>query len=325
MISEVFIKRPVTAIVISILISIIGIIAVSTLPISQYPSIAPPTVTVTANYTGADAQTVEQTVTTLIESQINGTPGMIYMSSNSTSNGQATITVTFEVGTDIDIATLDVQNRVGIAEPALPEAVRRLGITTRKANNDILMLVALTSPKGTRSENFLANYNNLYVKDALLRVKGVGDVTAFGQPFSMRVWLDANKLANLSMTPADVSTAIAEQNSRIPGGSVGGRPQESSTVFEYPIITDSDLSNPEDFENIVVKTNKDGSIVLLKDVARVELGQWYIIYRKWYDFICDDDQSNPRRKCRRIRKRYCRCFGKIKEIFSNGCRLYDQL
>ncbi|MGE8243217.1 MAG: efflux RND transporter permease subunit, partial [Sphingobacterium sp.] len=205
MISEVFIKRPVTAIVISILISIIGIIAVSTLPISQYPSIAPPTVTVTANYTGADAQTVEQTVTTLIESQINGTPGMIYMSSNSTSNGQATITVTFEVGTDIDIATLDVQNRVGIAEPALPEAVRRLGITTRKANNDILMLVALTSPKGTRDENFLANYNNLYVKDALLRVKGVGDVTAFGQPFSMRVWLDANKLANLSMTPADVS------------------------------------------------------------------------------------------------------------------------
>lgn len=274
MISEVFIKRPVTAIVISILISIIGIIAVSTLPISQYPSIAPPTVTVTANYTGADAQTVEQTVTTLIESQINGTPGMIYMSSNSTSNGQATITVTFEVGTDIDIATLDVQNRVGIAEPALPEAVRRLGITTRKANNDILMLVALTSPKGTRDENFLANYNNLYVKDALLRVKGVGDVTAFGQPFSMRVWLDANKLANLSMTPADVSTAIAEQNSRIPGGSVGGRPQESSTVFEYPVITDSDLSNPEDFENIVVKTNKDGSIVLLKDVARVELGQF---------------------------------------------------
>src|SRR5690606_21506736 len=123
-------------------------------------------------------------------------------------------------------------------------------------------------------ENFLANYNNLYVKDALLRVKGVGDVTAFGQPFSMRVWLDANKLANLSMTPADVSAAIAEQNSRIPGGSVGGRPQESSTVFEYPVITDSDLSNPEDFENIVVKTNKDGSIVLLKDVARVELGQF---------------------------------------------------
>ncbi len=274
MISEVFIKRPVTAIVISLLITILGIISLTTLPISQYPSIAPPTVTVTANYTGADAQTVEQTVTTPIESQINGTPGMIYMSSNSTSNGQAQITVTFEVGTDIDIATLDVQNRVGIAEPSLPEAVRRLGVTTRKANSDILMLVSLVSPEGTRDDKFLSNYANLFIKDALMRVNGVGDVTAFGQPFSMRVWLDANKLANLNMTPADVSSAIAEQNIRIPGGSVGGRPQESSTVFEYPVITDSDLSEEEDFKNIIVKTNTDGSIVLLQDVARVELGQF---------------------------------------------------
>ncbi len=274
MISEVFIKRPVTAIVISILISVLGVISLFTLPISQYPSIAPPTVTVTANYTGADAQTVEQTVTTPIESQINGTPGMIYMSSNSTSNGQALITVTFEVGTDIDIATLDVQNRVGIAEPSLPEAVRRLGVTTRKANTDILMLVSLVSPDGTRDDKFLSNYANLYVKDALLRVNGVGDVTAFGQPFAMRVWLDANKLANLNMTPAEVSAAIGEQNSRVPGGSVGGRPQHTTTVFEYPVITDSDLSEVEDFENIVIKTNNDGSIVLLKDVARVELGQF---------------------------------------------------
>ena len=274
MISEVFIKRPVTAMVISILITIIGVISYTILPVSQYPSIAPPTVTVTANYTGADAQTVEQTVTTPIESQINGTPGMIYMSSNSMSNGQSQITVTFEVGTDIDIATLDVQNRVGIAEPSLPEAVRRLGVTTRKANSDILMLVSLVSPKGTRDDKFLANYASLYVKDALMRVKGVGDVTAFGQPFSMRVWLDANKLANLNMTPADVSTAINEQNIRIPGGSVGGRPQETSTVFEYPVITNSDLSEVEDFENIVVKSNADGSLVLLKDVARVELGQF---------------------------------------------------
>lgn len=274
MISEVFIRRPVTAIVISILITIIGLIAITTLPISQYPSIAPPTVSVTANYTGADAQTVEQTVTTPIESQINGTPGMIYMSSNSTSNGQSQITVTFEVGTDIDIATLDVQNRVGMAEPSLPEAVRRLGVTTRKANTDILMMVSLVSPNGTRDNKFLANYANLYLRDALMRVKGVGDVTAFGQPFAMRVWLDANKLANLNMTPADVSAAINEQNIRVPGGSVGGQPQESSTVFEYPVITDSDLSEIEDFEDIVVKTNADGTIVLLKEIARVELGQF---------------------------------------------------
>lgn len=274
MISEVFIKRPVTAIVISILIMIIGTISIMTLPISQYPSIAPPTVNVTANYTGADAQTVEQTVTTPIESQINGTPGMIYMSSNSTSNGQSQITVTFEVGTDIDIATLDVQNRVGIAEPALPEAVRRLGVTTRKANSDILMLVSLVSPDGSRDDKFLANYANLYVKDAILRVAGVGDVTAFGQPFAMRVWLDANKLTALNLTPENISTAISEQNLRIPGGSVGAPPQANSQVFEYPVITDSDLSSVEDFEEIIVKANSDGSIVLLKDVARVELGQF---------------------------------------------------
>src|SRR5690606_26284312 len=274
MISEVFIKRPVTAMVASILITIVGIISITTLPISQYPNIAPPTVSVSATYTGADAQTVERTVTTPIESQINGTPGMIYMTSNSTSDGGSRITVTFEVGTDIDIATLDVQNRVSIAEPILPEAVRRLGVTTRKVNTDVLMMVSLISPDGSRDQNFLANYINLYLKDALMRVNGVGDVTAFGQPFAMREWLDANKLANWNMTAADVSAAIQEQNIRIPGGSVGGRPQESSTVFEYPVITDSDLSEVEDFEEIVVKTNTDGSIVLLKDVARVELGQF---------------------------------------------------
>ncbi len=260
--------------VISILITIIGAISITTLPISQYPNIAPPTVSVMANYTGADAQTVEKTVTTPIESQINGTPGMIYMSSNSTSDGGSRITVTFEVGTDIDIATLDVQNRVSIAEPVLPEAVRRLGVTTRKVNTDILMMISLTSPDGSRDANFLANYVNLYLKDALLRVKGVGDVQAFGQPFAMRVWLDANKLTNVGLTPADVSQAINEQNSRMAGGSVGARPQENAQVFEYPIILDSDLEEVEDFENIVVKTNTDGSILLLKDVARVELGQF---------------------------------------------------
>ena len=209
MISEVFIKRPVTAMVASILITIVGIISITTLPISQYPNIAPPTVSVSATYTGADAQTVERTVTTPIESQINGTPGMIYMTSNSTSDGGSRITVTFEVGTDIDIATLDVQNRVSIAEPILPEAVRRLGVTTRKVNTDVLMMVSLISPDGSRDQNFLANYINLYLKDALLRVNGVGDVMAFGQPFAMRVWLDANKLANLGLAPSDVSAAIA--------------------------------------------------------------------------------------------------------------------
>lgn len=274
MISEVFIKRPITAIVISILIVLIGAISITTLPVSQYPNIAPPTVTVSANYTGADAETVEQTVTTLIESQINGTPGMAYMTSNSTSNGGSNITVTFDVGTDIDIATLDVQNRVGIAEPALPEAVNRLGVTTRKANTDVLMMVTLYSPNGTRNQNFLTNYVNLYIRDALMRVKGVGDVMAFGQPFSMRIWLDAAKMASLNLTPSDVNEAIREQNTRIPGGSVGARPQAGDQVFEFPLVLDGDLNTEEEFREIIVKTNPDGSMVYLKDVARVELGQF---------------------------------------------------
>lgn len=274
MISEVFIRRPVTAMVISILIVIIGAISLTTLPVSQYPSIAPPTVTVTATYTGADAETVEQTVTTPIETQINGTPGMLYLQSNSTADGTSQITVTFEVGTDIDIATLDVQNRVGIAEPALPETVRRLGVVTRKANTDILMMIALISPDNSRDRKFLSNYINLYVRDALLRVKGVGDVTTFGQPFSMRVWLDATKLANLGLSPTDVSAAIQEQNTRVPGGRVGGRPQDDTQVFEYSLVLDGDLNTEEEFEQIVVKTNSDGSIVYLKDVARVELGEF---------------------------------------------------
>lgn len=272
MISEVFIRRPVTAIVISILIVLIGTIVITTLPISQYPSIAPPTVTVSGTYTGADAQTVEQTVTTPIESQINGTPGMKYLSSNSTSDGRSSITVTFDVGTNIDIAALDVQNRVGIAEPSLPEAVNRLGVTTKKANNDILMVVGLYSPNGTYDDKFISNYVNLYVKDALLRVQGVGDVQAFGQPFSMRIWLDANKLANYGLTPANVSAAVQEQNSRVPGGSVGAPPQPDHQTFEFSVILDGDLNTVDQFKNIVIKTGTDGSVVYLKDVARIELG-----------------------------------------------------
>lgn len=274
MISEVFIRRPVTAIVISILIVLIGTIVLTTLPISQYPNVAPPTVTVSATYTGADAQTVEQTVTTPIESQINGTPGMKYLTSSSTADGRSSITVTFEVGTDIDIAALDVQNRVGIAEPALPEAVRRLGVTTKKANTDMLMVLGLYSPNGTYDQKFLSNYVNLYVKDALLRVPGVGDVQSFGQPFSMRIWLDANKMATLGINAAEVGAAIQEQNSRVPGGKVGGAPQENSATFEYNVILDGDLTTEEQFKDIIVKTTADGSPVYLKDVARVEMGEF---------------------------------------------------
>lgn len=274
MFSEIFIKRPAMAIVISILIVLVGTLVLIGLPISQYPSIAPPTVTVSANYTGADAQTVEQTVTTPIESQINGTPGMKYITSSSTADGRSSITVTFEVGTDIDIAALDVQNRVAIAEPSLPEPVRRLGVVTKKANSDMLMVLGLTSPNGTYDQQFLANYANIYVKDEMMRVPGVGDVMAFGQPFSMRIWMDAAKMASMGITPAQVSAAIQEQNSRMPGGRVGGPPQHDNQTFEYSVILDGDLSTEEEFRNIIVKTNPNGSPVYVKDIARVELGSF---------------------------------------------------
>ncbi|MBS1756608.1 MAG: efflux RND transporter permease subunit, partial [Bacteroidetes bacterium] len=200
MIANTFIKRPVTAIVISIVIVLVGIIAMSTLPIAQYPNITPPTVSISGNFTGADAQTVEQTTTTAIETQVNGTPGMTYMSSNSTSSGQSSINVNFEIGTDVNIAALDVQNRVSVALPTLPDVVKRLGLTVRKRNPSIMIALALYSPNGTHDATFIGNYANIYIKDALQRVKGVGDIISRGDDFGMRIWLNPEKLAALNMT-----------------------------------------------------------------------------------------------------------------------------
>jgi hydrophobe/amphiphile efflux-1 (HAE1) family protein len=275
MIADVFIKRPVTAIVISIVIVVVGILSISSLAIGQYPEITPPTVSITGQYIGADALTVEQTVATPIEIQVNGTPGMTYLQSNSTSNGQVTLTANFEVGTDIDVATLDVQNRVGIATPTLPQDVQRLGITTRKRNPSILMLVAIYAPKGSHNVPFLDNYTNVFVRDALLRAKGVGDVFTRADDFSMRVWLKPDKLAALGMTASDVTNAIQEQNAQIAAGSVGSTPQEKSQAFEYSIIVNGRLSDPKEFEDIIVRTQPGtGAIVHLRDVARVELGKF---------------------------------------------------
>ncbi|RXK85920.1 efflux RND transporter permease subunit [Filimonas effusa] len=275
MIADTFIKRPVTAIVISIVIVLVGIISMLTLPIAQYPDITPPTVSITGNFTGADAETVEQTTTTAIETQVNGTPGMTYMSSNSTSSGQSSITVNFEVGTNIDIATLDVQNRVSVAQPTLPDAVKRLGLTTRKRNPSIMMALALYSPNGTHDATFLGNYANIYVKDALLRVKGVGDIFTRADDFGMRVWFDPKKLANLSLTTTDVMAALTEQNLQVAAGTIGGNPQPGTQSFEYSVLTNSRLNTKEQFDDIIVRSNPaDGSIVRLKDVARVELGKF---------------------------------------------------
>jgi HAE1 family hydrophobic/amphiphilic exporter-1 len=275
MIADLFIKRPVTAIVISIVIVLNGMLAISKLPISQYPDITPPTVQITGIYNGADAQTVEQTVTTPIESQVNGTPGMAYMQGNSTSDGRSTINVTLNVGTDPNIAALDIQNRVGIATPQLPDDVKRLGLTTRKRNPSILMLVAIYSPGGTHGVTFLDNYTNIFVRDALLRVDGVGDVFTRADDFSMRIWLQPDKLAQLSLTANDVVNALAEQNLQIAAGAVGAPPQSNEQAFEYSVFTNSRLNTEEQFRNIIVRSDpREGSAVHVRDVARVQLGKF---------------------------------------------------
>jgi hydrophobic/amphiphilic exporter-1 (mainly G- bacteria), HAE1 family len=275
MIASLFIRRPVTAIVTSIVIVMLGVLAILKLPVSQYPDITPPTVQITGAFNGADAQTVEQTVTTPIESQVNGTPGMAYMQSNSTSDGRSTINVILNVGANPDIAALDIQNRVGIATPQLPDDVKRLGVTTRKRNPSILLLVAIYSPNGTHGVTFLDNYTNIFIRDAVLRVSGVGDVFTRADDFSMRIWLEPDKLAQLGLTANDVVNALAAQNVQIAAGSVGAPPQNSDQTFEYTVLTNSRLSTEEQFRNVIVRENtKDGSAVFLKDVARVQLGKF---------------------------------------------------
>ncbi len=275
MISDTFIKRPVTAIVISVVIVLVGLIALTVLPIAQYPDITPPVVSISGSFTGADAQTVEQTTTTAIETQVNGTPGMTYMSSNSTSSGQSSINVNFEIGTDVNIAALDVQNRVSVAQPTLPDAVKRLGLITRKRNPSIMVALALYSPNGTHDATFIGNYANIYLKDALQRVKGVGDIVSRADDFGMRIWLSPEKLANLNMTTTDIIAVLTEQNLQVAAGTIGGNPQPKVQSFEYSVLTNSRLNTKEQFENIIVRTvPTTGTIVYLKDVARVELGKF---------------------------------------------------
>ncbi|KAA5534835.1 efflux RND transporter permease subunit [Taibaiella lutea] len=272
--SNIFLKRPITAIVISIVILMVGTLAIMNMPISQYPNITPPTVQITGNFTGADAQTVEQTTTTPIESQVNGVPGIAYLQSNSANNGQSSITATLNIEADPNIVALDIQNRVGIATPTLPAQVQKLGVTTLKKNPSILMLVAIYSPKGTHGVPFTDNYSNIYVRDKLLRVPGVGDIISRADNFSMRVWLKTDKLAQLGITASDVQNAINEQNLQAAAGSTGTPPQASSSTFEYTVFTNSRLTTEEDFGNIIIRSNpNEGSVVHLKDVARIQLGK----------------------------------------------------
>ncbi|MBB6109191.1 hydrophobic/amphiphilic exporter-1, HAE1 family [Mucilaginibacter lappiensis] len=275
MVSNTFIKRPVTAIVISLVLMIAGLICLFNLAVDQYPNISPPSVSVNGSYTGADAQTVEQNLATPIEEQVNGTPGMEYMTSTNTNSGSMGIRVTFKIGTNVHIAALNVQNRVGIATPLLPSVVSKLGLTVRASNPDQLMLVAIYSPKHTHSITFLDNYTNTFIQDAILRVPGVGDVSARTDNFSMRIWLNPDKMASYSLTPADVTAALDAQNVYVAAGSAGAPPQQSSQTFETGILVNGMLSKVSDYEKIVVKSIPGtGQLVYLKDVARVELGKF---------------------------------------------------
>src|ERR1700676_965706 len=236
MIANTFIKRPVTAIVISIVLVITGTVCILLLPIDQYPDITPPVVQVNGQFTGADAQTVEQTVATPIESQVNGTPGMEYMQSNSTNNGLLSVNVTFNIGTAIDVAALDVQNRVSIATPLIPVVASRLGLTVRALNPSMLMMVAIYAPKGTHDITFLDNYTNIFVQDALLRVPGVGSINRFTDDFSMRIWMNPEKMAAYSLTPQDVINALNAQNVQVAAGSRRGAPRSKTQTLLFGIF-----------------------------------------------------------------------------------------
>ncbi|WP_262265552.1 efflux RND transporter permease subunit [Microvirga yunnanensis] len=267
-----FVDRPIFATVLSALFLIIGGIAYSTLPVAQYPEIAPPTVVVRASYPGADAQTVAATVATPLEQQVNGVEDMLYMSSYSTGDGAMALTITFKLGTDLDKAQVLVQNRVAIATPRLPEEVRRLGVTTLKSSPDLMMVVHMLSPDGSYDQLYVSNYARNYVRDILLRLDGVGDLIIFGErQYSLRIWLDPEKLASYGMTSSEVVRAIQEQNVQVSGGALGQEPTPTDAAFQLTVTTQGRFEDPRQFRQIIVQA-RDGRLVRLQDVARIELG-----------------------------------------------------
>jgi hydrophobe/amphiphile efflux-1 (HAE1) family protein len=271
--SQFFISRPKFASVLAIIVLIIGSLAYQTLPIEQYPQVAPPTIQVTASYPGANAEIAAQTVATPLEQQINGVENMLYISSQSTADGNVSITVTFKLGTDLDTAQVQVQNRVAIAEPRLPEPVRRIGVTTIKNSPDLMLVVNMFSPNGTYDQTYIANYVTLQVRDQLARIQGVGNILVFGaSQYSMRVWLDPDRIASIDMTAAEVVSALQGQNIQVASGTLNKSPiTQGQTAFELSVQTQGRLVEPEQFNNVIIK-NTDGRIVRFKDVGRVELG-----------------------------------------------------
>jgi len=271
--SHFFIDRPIFAAVISILITMIGGVAYFSLPIAQYPDIAPPSIQVTAQYPGASAEIVAKTVATPIEQEVNGVDNMLYMTSQSTSDGSMALTVTFKLGTDLDTAQVLVQNRVSTALPRVPEEVRAIGVTVNKQSPDLMMVIHLSSPDASRDLLYISNYATLHVRDVLSRIDGVGNVTIFGaRDYSMRVWLDPDKLAIRDLTAGDAIAALRGQNVQVAAGVINQPPVPQPGAFQFNVETQGRLTTPEAFGNIIVKSESDGRVVRVHDVARVELG-----------------------------------------------------
>ncbi|KQM20646.1 efflux RND transporter permease subunit [Novosphingobium sp. Leaf2] len=271
--SRFFIDRPIFAGVIAVLITIIGALAFIGLPITQYPDIVPPTVTVTAQYPGASAETVANTVAAPIEQEINGVDDMLYVDSQSTGDGKVTITVTFKIGTDLDAAQVLVQNRVAVATPRLPDEVQRMGVVTRKSSPDFLMVVNLQSPDGTYGRDYLSNYALTQVKDQLARIEGVGDVAIYGgRDYGMRIWIDPGRAAQLNLTAGEIVAALRAQNVQVSAGAIGAPPFDKGNAYQVGVELQGRLTDPQQFSDIVVRTDPDGHQVRVRDVARVELG-----------------------------------------------------
>jgi HAE1 family hydrophobic/amphiphilic exporter-1 len=268
-----FVKRPIVAIVISIVLVIFGAVSLTKLPIAMYPDVVPPEIQVSATYNGADAVSVESSVTAPLEQKINGVEKSIYIRSTNSNDGSSSIKASFEVGSDLDMSNVLVQNRVSEGQASLPEEVKRLGVTVKKSLSFPLMLVAVSSPKGTFDGNFLSNYAAININDQLSRINGIGQVNLFGgSDYAMRIWVNPAQLATLQLTVSDITKAIQSQNIIAPGGKVGAEPAPAGTEFTYPLRLKGRLQTAEDFQNVIVKANSDGSIVRVKDVGRVELG-----------------------------------------------------